>query len=531
MFKLSNISFENSGSLNPLVLDYIKQTEKLKPFYNHFPDKTGFDSLLKSNPYSKLDREILTLTLLEQSELVLNTGEQTRKNISHLKNKNTFTITTGHQLCLFSGPLYFIYKLFSVINLAEELNAIFPEYHFVPVYWMATEDHDFEEVNHFNLFNKKISWLTEQKGAVGNFKTNELSNCLNEFKEIIGDQTHSQFLIDLFEKSYLKHENLKDATRYFVNELFGNYGLITVDGDDQTFKHQAKDIFRNDIFENTAQPLVNKSIEQLNALNYKQQVNPREINCFYIEEGLRGRIEKQGDKYHVIGTEIYFTESELEKLIINSPEKISPNVVLRPLYQQQILPNVAYVGGPGELAYWLQYKLLFDEFKILFPVLTPRSFVTIIDKNILSKINKLGFNIEDAFKDEQELINKFQEKNSLVFDLDNEQKTISEIFASIGIKISHIDKTLINSVSAEEQKTIKGLETLIQKANRALKQKSETEINQIKQIKNKLFPEGTPQERHDNFSAYYSVYGIELLNFIKNNISTLSFSRNIITEE
>lgn len=221
MFQTSHISFGTSKALNPLVFDYIQKKEDIKNLSSFSSDKNGFEKAITSISYADLDREKLVSILNSQAKLVTNTSEKTNINISLLKNKNSFTVTTGHQLCLFTGPLYFIHKIFSVINLAEELNKLFPSSTFIPAYWMASEDHDFEEVNHFNVFGKNFKWESTQSGAVGNFKTKELESVLSSFKDVIGTNENSNYLINLFEKSYLQHENLADATRFLVNELFG----------------------------------------------------------------------------------------------------------------------------------------------------------------------------------------------------------------------------------------------------------------------------------------------------------------------
>jgi len=530
MFQKINISFEETKALNALAFDYIHKKENVKSFYEYFPDKKGFSKIIRSNLYANTNRETLYKTLIKQSVLVENTNAKSLANIEQLKNKNVYTVTTGHQLCLFTGPLFFIYKIFSAINLAEELTRTFPENVFVPVYWLAGEDHDFDEVNHFNLYGKNIKWESNQTGAVGEFKTPELENIFPFFKQVMGDSANANHLVNLFERSYLRHKNLKLATRYLINELFGKYGLVTVDGNDPELKQLAKDIFRKDIFENIPAKKVNETIEQLKQLKYSNQVSPRGINCFLLEHGSRKRIEKLEDVYRLAGTEKKFSKQELENIIDEHPEKISPNVVTRPLYQQTILPNIAYVGGPGELAYWLQYKSMFEEFKIQFPVLTPRSFVTIVDKNTKTKTDKLGFAIVDLFKDENELIKQLQVQSNNILELSEEEKKILEIYLSISEKIKGVDKTLVASVTAEEQKALKGIEVIMQKANRALKQRSETEINQLKGLKQKLFPTGVAQERFDNFSAYYSNWGADFFTFLKDHIQPLNFSHNVIIE-
>lgn len=531
MLKLSHIPLSQSGVLNKLLKDYTDKKENLLPFYGSFPDINGFTTAINNNSYASLNRDVLVRALTQQATLVKNTSEKSLANISSLKENITYTVTTGHQLCLFTGPLYFIYKIISVINLAEELSTNFPGKKFVPVYWMASEDHDFEEVSSFNLFGKTVKWNSSQTGAVGDFKTAELSEILPFVKETFGTSENGIYLSSLFERAYLSHNTLSDATRFIVNELFGDYGLVTIDGNDKILKSIFKNQFRNDIFENVSYNYVSETIARLEKMGYNAQVTPRPINCFYKDEGLRARIEKENDSFKVVGTEITFTKKQLEDIIENTPEKLSPNVVLRPLYQQTILPNISYTGGPGELAYWLQYKTMFDAYKAFFPILTPRAFVTVADKSTKSKIEKLGFDITDFYKDEQELIKQFQVNSNNIFELDNEKKTLETLYASISKKIAAIDKTLVNSVMAEQQKTLNSLDTLSGKTNRALKQKSDTEINQIKSVKEKLFPTGIPQERFDNFAAYYTKWGRDFIQFLKVGISPLSLQQHIISEE
>jgi bacillithiol biosynthesis cysteine-adding enzyme BshC len=303
-----------------------------------------------------------------------------------------------------------------------------------------------------------------------------------------------------------------------VNELFGEYGIVILDGNDANLKQLFKDEFKKDIFKNTSAQLVNKTIDELK-INYSAQVTPRDINVFYKEKGLRERVEKQDNDYVVLNTDIKFTEQELNNLIETTPEKLSPNVVLRPLYQQKILPNIAYVGGPGEIAYWLEYKTTFDEFKIHLPILMPRNFVMFIDKGTQNKIQKLNLTIEDVFKDGEELVKAFIKTQHDDINLEEAKTQLTSIYASVLETVSAIDKTLVGTTEAEKQKAINGLATIEQKINRALKQKSETDINQIWAIKEKLFPKNTPQERYDNFSMYYTKFGKEFIANVMNELT------------
>ena len=531
LFTKQHILIKNTKLFSTLFENYIQQDEKIKPFYKYHIGKKDFENYFNDQDFNHINRPILVDSLINQSKLVSNTHLKTIDHINLLSNENTFTITTGHQLCLFTGPLYFIYKIISAINLCKTLSKQFPNKNFVPVYWMASEDHDFEEINHANVFGKKVIWNSEEKGSVGNFKTESLKDVIAELKTILGENENATHLILLFEEAYLKNKNLADATRYLVNELFGAYGLITIDGNDKALKQLFKEEFKTDIFTNTAFEIVTETINQLK-VNYGAQVSPRTINVFYTEPNLRERIEKQNDRYHVVNTNLSFSKEELENIINATPEKLSPNVVLRPLYQQKILPNIAYVGGPGELAYWLEYKTLFENYKINFPILMPRNFAMIIDKGTQNKIKKLNLETESIFKDGEELVKAFIKTEHADVNLNDFNAPLNTVYNSITELVSTIDKSLIGSVEAEKQKTLNGILAINQKINKALKQKSETDINQIWAIKSKLFPNNIPQERYENFSMYYSKYGKA---FIENLVEELtynldSFEYNVLLE-
>jgi bacillithiol biosynthesis cysteine-adding enzyme BshC len=305
---------------------------------------------------------------------------------------------------------------------------------------------------------------------------------------------------------------------------------VIIDGDDDQFKDQFKETIEKEIFENCSFNKVTESTRALNDLGYSTQVNPRPINCFYLDDSLRARIEKVNSNFEVVGTNITFTEEELKNIIKTDPVKISPNVVLRPVYQQLILPNIAYIGGPGELAYWLQFKKMFDKLNVQFPILIPRNFITVIDAGTKNKIEKLDFKPEDFFKDIQELVNNYQIKTNNVFALDREKEELTKLFDQLIIKITGVDKTLHAAALAELQKTLNGLDLLIGKANKALKQRSETEINQINSVKQKMFPNTLPQERFENFSGLYLKYGPGLINQLKDKIKPFELDHKILIE-
>jgi bacillithiol biosynthesis cysteine-adding enzyme BshC len=520
-----SIPLSETEHFSKLMLNYISADIPLKEFYNYQPSLEGFEQILKNNNFDACNRELLVEVLKEQYQ---NAGiDSTSLKIDVLLNKNTYTVCTGHQLCLFTGPLYFIYKIISTINLAEALQKQFPEYSFVPVYWMATEDHDFEEIKSIHLFGKNVSWENNYStGAVGRLNTNSLTEVINELKQILGESQHANELIALFSDAYLKHNNIADATRYLVHRLFGNYNLLIVDGNNKKLKAEFTAILEDDLIQHTNNKVVLGSITKLESIGYKAQVNPREINCFYMKDNVRERIEfnEQANLYCVLNTSITFTKEQLLIDLKAHPEHYSPNVVLRPVFQQMVLPNLAYVGGPGELAYWLEFKAMFDFHQVTYPILMPRNFALLMDEKSMQQFNKLGFETIAIFNNTDALLKAFVINNvDKEFFLNEETEKIAITFNEISEKANLADATLKAGVEAELQKTIKAIKVIEAKMLKAEKQKQETGIQQLKKIKSKFFPEGILQERYDNFAPYYLKHGTNFIAELKQQFNPFDF--------
>lgn len=499
-FNINNISLLQSKQFSKLMLDYCDNCEELRPLFNQHFSKLDIHQLVSNFNFDKQQRELLAAELINQTA-GLNLSDATTKNINSLKNDNTYTITTGHQLCLFSGPLYFIYKILSVIVQCEEYNKLYPEFHFVPVFWMAGEDHDKEEINHAHVFGKKISWQTEQTGKVGTYSLENISTAINQLKEILGHSENADSIMKLVEKAY-SASTLNEATKCLVNELFGEFGLVIIDPDHAPFKQVIAHEIKKEIKEPFIKKNVDAAITYLANHGYKAQVNPRAINLFYAKDNIRERIIFSDNQYQVLNTALTFSIDEMEVLLEEQIEVFSPNVLMRPLYQQKLLPNLVYVGGPGEIAYWLQLKLMFDDANVFFPVLQPRKFALLLNEKHLLKWQNLGLSTEDIFLSLEEVEKKIVATDFKGFE---EEKTNSiEFFEALNSKVKAIDFSLSGTVESEKQKLLKGLEHLEQKVSRSIKQKNETSIQQLKKIKNTYFPAHSIQERYDNFINYYS---------------------------
>ncbi len=501
----AQISLEHTRRFNRLTLDYIEGTEKLKEFYYLPHELESYKEQIAKRKQFPVDRELLVNSLKEQYKSIGGCKGSVLDNVSSLHDDRTFTVTTGHQLNIFTGPLYFIYKIFHTIRLAEELQKNYPDQHFVPVYWMNSEDHDLEEVGQFNLFGKKYAWKTEQTGSTGRMNPASLSDLCLQLEAIFQGNEKALKMVGMFKHAYSEFNDLATATRYFANELFGDYGLVIIDSDDAGLKKSFENIIKQDLFESKPFEFVKQTSLKLKAEGYHVQVNPREINVFYLDDGIRNRIVRTSKGFHVLHTDIRFTEQELTEELSNNPEKFSPNVVLRPLFQEHILPNVAYVGGAGELSYWLQYCSCFKELHVSFPLLSLRNHFLVVDSASDSRMKELKLLPEDLFHSIDDLIKvHLLELADTDMDLSEEIKQVSALYNALKTKAAYSDTTLVGSLEAEEKKLLKGIQQWGSRFSRGLKKKNEVSLNRIRKIHSKLFPEGYLQERHDNVLSFYA---------------------------
>lgn len=498
--KSINIPLEKRFKSESLIYDYLTEKEYLKDFVYGFQSWETLSQRLNSRKFESSKRKVLVDHLkLQYAQISLN--ETVSENIESLLKDNSFTVVTGHQICLATGPLYFIYKILSTIKLARDLANRHPEKKIVPVYWMATEDHDFEEVNHFNLFNKKLEWNTDQKGAVGEMKIDQgFEDLRNQLTKILGDSEEDNNFIKLFNESYQSGDLFAFSTLKLVNHLFEDYGLVILDSNSKELKSLFKSVVRTEVLEQRAYHSIKAKLDGLPSV----QVNPRESNLFYLDKGVRDRIDFEGEYFVLQDSKKKITKEEMLELIDSHPEKISPNVILRPLYQERILPNVAYVGGPGELAYWLELKPMFDSYEEDFPLLVLRESHFIVDYRTADKMEQFDLDPLDYFNDFDQLAKQLVENSDQSIDLSPLADKWTHDLKAFLPEVEKIDKTLVNSFNSEMQKVEKSIQNLQGKLIRSLKRNQENRISQISKIQNVILPNGAHQDRVTNCFQYLS---------------------------
>ena len=527
----STIPYQETGYFSKTICDYLSEKESIRPFYEAFPSLEALkkQATIKGNLFPSENRKVLVERLEDQFKNDT-LSEATQTNIKSLLDVNTFTITTGHQLNLFTGPLYFLYKIFSVINLTEKLNQEDAANHYVPVYWMATEDHDFDEINYFNLYGKKLRWNRTDGGAVGELSTEGLDEVLSVFKSELNGGIQAERLSHLFSEAYLKHDNLTDATRYLGNELFAAYGLVIVDGNDSELKKLFTPYVERELKEQISHKMISETTKQLVEAGYKEQVHPREINLFYLTKGVRERIVQEDNQYLVNDTDVRFTREEILNELNTNTERFSPNALLRPLYQEVILPNLCYIGGGGELAYWFQLKDYFKEVGVPYPVLLLRNSVLLQTRKLSEKLERLEVEVASLFLDQTVLMATYtRQLSSINIDFSNQKQYLRDQFKDLYSLAKKTDPSFIGAVGAQEKKQIKGLENLERRLLKAEKRRLNDRIERLVYIQDKLFPKQSLQERAVNFSEFYLEYGDALLSQLKENLDPLANRFTILT--
>ncbi len=517
--KATYIPYSDTQYFSKLVTDYLQNSKSTENFISEKPTLDGIKNQIekrKDFPY----RKELT-AVLDNQYANLSVNKKIKENIESLKYENTFSIITAHQPNIFTGPLYFIYKIIHTIKLAHTLKQELPEYNFVPVYYMGSEDADLDELNNISIEGKKYIWHTEQKGAVGRMKVDKkLLSLINEMQMQIGVQPFGDELILLFKNCYTENETIQTATLKLVSELFGQYGLITIIPDNVELKELFSHVVAKEITEQFSHKLVQQTATELEE-EYKVQTLGRDINLFYIDGDIRERIELIKDEYSVYNSDLSFSKNEILQLLETNPEKFSANVILRPVFQETILPNIAFIGGGGELAYWMELKKIFEAVNVPYPVLLLRNSFLLINKKEKQLLEKLQIDEQLIFQPShiilKNIIDKLSENKLL---LDEEHQQLEEFYKTVENKSAAVDSTLSPHVQSLKAKAIKLLTNLEKKIYRAEKRKLGDIENQVTQLKSTLFPNKSLQERIENFASFYAKTGSEFIDTIyKNSLS------------
>jgi len=542
------LSYNSLPDYNDLFLDYIDDFDKLKKYYKYdYRDDNEFLNALikKKNTYlkdSEFTREALCSVLTTQNKF-FNSSQKTYENIELLKSSNTFAIVTGQQVGILSGPLYTILKALNAVQLANKLNLKFKDYNFVPVFWLEAEDHDFLEINNINLLTKdnevkNISYFGtegEQEKYLKPTGTILIDEKMEEFvqqiKNNIPATDFTEALLDYINRSYKIGINLKTAFARFINYLLKDEGLIFIDPSERDLKKPLISLFKKEL--STYPALCEKVIHSSAEIEreYDPVIKPKPINLFYTHNDNRYLIEpRESETYGLKNSRQKFSKDELLLTLNTNPELFSPNVLLRPVVQDTILPTIAYIGGPSEISYFAQVKDAYEFYEVPMPVIYPRTSVTILEKRVKTFLEKNKLKLLDLYhpKDTaRRMVEKFSEVNieEIFSGYADELTAISYQFKQ---KLESVDKNLVNTFDKKEQQFRDGVNVLKDKFLTSYLNQNEAVTKQLYKILSLVFPDNILQERSLNIIYFINKYGLDFIQHLKDNINVEVFEHQLI---
>jgi bacillithiol biosynthesis cysteine-adding enzyme BshC len=508
------LSYAATGFFSKIVIDYLEGKEELKPFYTQPVSLNGIRSAIEARKGYPYDRKLL-VDILETQYADTTLSAQQQLNIKRLSDSNCFTITTAHQPNIFSGHLYFVYKILHAIKIAEELTTAFPENNFVPVFYMGSEDADLDELGHVYLSGEKYKWQTTQTGAVGRMKVDKaLVKLINDISGQLGIYPHGEEIIALMKECYREGTTIEQAAFKLINKFFAEYGLVVLLPDNAKLKRAFIPVIEKELNEAFSHQLVTQTVDMFPP-SYKAQAGGRELNLFYLLDESRDRIEKEHSKFRIQHSKLEFDEITIKEELQQFPERFSPNVILRPVFQEMILPNIVFIGGGGEIAYWLELKKVFEAVNIPFPVMVLRNSFMLVSKEQAALAGKLNLSNSDLFSTETELLNELVKRESVVkLSLDEERQQLTLLYENMKQLSGNVDSTLVKHTDALMNQALKKITVLEKKMLRAEKRKFEAQQRQVHKLKEHLFPHGSLQERIENIMPFYAKWGRGIISMI-----------------
>ncbi len=538
------INFSDIPAHQNLFLDYLDEFNNVERFYGkNFRATEQYLPFFKQLSEKERPNRLRVSEILKAQYQNQKVSKQTEQNIQALTSEKTIAVLTGQQLGILGGPLYTIYKSITAIKLCNHLKENYDGFNFVPIFWLEGDDHDYDEVRNFSILNNENQILNIKyddgqidevnRGSIGGLKFNQ--NIENVISELTGSLRETEFkapLLDLIKSIYQPEKTFLETFRELMIQLFDEYGLLVFNPLDPDVRKLLTPVFTKEIteFGEHTGDIVERSAELEEV--YHAQVKVKPINLFYIEEKERLSIEPTDTgEYRLKGKRKKFTKDELLAQLESSPEKFSPNVLLRPICQDYLFPTAFYIGGPGEISYFAQVSPLYKIYNIEEPFIYPRSSATIVEKGVQVIVEKNGLTYTDIFSEEEELIQKILAASSDI-NLEtlfmNSQEEINSSLNQISDKLFFIDKTLVDLTSKSKQRIEETINYLKTKAVESEKRKYESTIRQISKVRNVLYPNNNLQERELNWIYFANKYGMDIFKWIYNELAINKFEHQIL---
>ncbi len=541
---------------NALFLDYVSETERAseiaeKFFCGDYRKRDVQQKKLETLARSTHHRAQL-VEILERQNLLFGASERTLAQIQKLLSTKTVAIVTGQQVGVLTGNLYTIYKTLSAIAFAKRMKQDFPDYDFVPIFWLEGEDHDYDEAATLGLLSEnKLRLLHYQEPQVSERSmtgriqlTREISHFTTEVLAALPPSEFKAKVADLIRSTYREGETLLSAFAKLMNELFKEHGLIFLSSDDREYKKLCKRIFLKEL--QTAPESSRNVIAQsalLEDAGYDAQAKAKPINLYLIENHRRWRIEpEQRELYLLQPVRRAISKSELMELVEEAPERFSANVILRPIMQDCVVPTFAYIAGPAEVAYLAQLKSNYAFFGLEMPLVVPRHSCSIVEpkvKKVFARLSEqMGSGTLDTlyaqfFSDREHLVRQIVDKLedlSVETQFAQTELQVKTALQVLGERLGKLDPTLKDALETASGKIFYQLSHLKEKAFRAEKQRHQDIVAQIEKCEANLLPNHRLQERTVNALYYFSKFGFSLLDKLHQAIETCSERQHTIVE-
>ncbi|MBN2572458.1 MAG: bacillithiol biosynthesis cysteine-adding enzyme BshC [Ignavibacteriales bacterium] len=538
-----NVNFSDIPKHQSLFLDYLYEFENVKKYFNNdFRNKEKyFDIFNHLSEKERPHREIIADIIKEQYSNY-SVSDLTKENIKKIKSNKTIAVVTGQQIGLFGGPLYTFYKIITTIKLCKKLQQQTDKFKFVPIFWMEGDDHDFNEIKSFNVISTdnniiNIKYDDEQpqdtnRGSVGNMTlSHKILDVLNELNNHIVDTEFKTDILNFLNSTYISGRTLSDAFKNLLFKIFDEYGLIIFNPSDAKVKEILKPIFKQEIenFRKYTDIIVNNTAELDDLYHAQVKINP--VNLFYSDEEGRFLIEPVDDEFRLRNRRKRFSKQDILDNIETHPEKFSPNVLLRPICQDYLLPTAFYIAGPSEISYFAQLIPLYKIYNIIQPILYPRASITIVESKVNNFLSKYGLALYNLFLEDKILTNQFTNAIGEI-DYDNllhtTKNNIENLINDLKLNIQKLDKTLVGTVDNTLEKINQAIDYLKLKVDKSQETKFDTALRQLRRAKNILFPNNNLQEREINFIYFINKYSFAILKYIFDEINIELFEHQII---
>jgi bacillithiol biosynthesis cysteine-adding enzyme BshC len=531
-----------AGGYTDLFFDYLFDYRKVAQFFpGNFRDIESYGQILRDMPVG--DRDLLA-DVLEGENRGFGSSPKAFANIALLRRPTTYAVVTGQQVGLFGGPLYTLFKAVTAIKLAAHLKTKFPASDFVPVFWLEGEDHDFEEVNHIGVLTSenspaRVEYLhgevipDRNLGPIGELVLNEaLGKSFEALEGYLQKTEYTGSLLERLKAHYRQGKTFNQAFAGWLTSLFGDQGLLFISSNNPKLKQLLSPIFEREVlgYPQSSQLVISQSAEL--EKEYHAQIKAKSLNLFMFHKGGRYLIEPRETDFSLKGTRHFVPKDDLARIARESPELLSPNVVLRPICQDTLLPTIAYVAGPAEIAYHAQLKPVYQYFGVVQPIVYPRASGSFLEERVQRAMEKYGLELSEFYGDINKVTSKVVEQIAEVkldHVFESTSRRIHESLTELRFGLNEVDPTLLGTLENAVTRIDQNIGVLKEKATAAQKRRNDTAVRQVERAANGLLPNGTMQEREINILYFMNKYGPEVVERVFRELDIHAFTHQILT--